>query len=215
MVASIPKTHIAYRCPECGTVVYAFIGKFALSANMIRTKCPCGNSALDVTVTSDDKIRLSVPCVFCKQNHSYVVSQSIFFGRDLFLLNCPYSNMDICFIGEKDKTDKEVKRTEAELQKLLSDLEAETLSDIQPLDMEEDEILPADPAVYDTLRFVLSELMYDGKADCPCHSGKYDLRYCNGGIEVFCEECGATHIFSAASASASQDYLTLDSITLK
>lgn len=213
MVASIPKTHIAYRCPECGTVVYAFIGKFALSANMIRTKCPCGHSALDITVTNDSKIRLSVPCVFCKQNHSFVVSQSIFFGRDIFLLNCPYSNMDICFIGEKEKTDKEVERTQNELQRLLADLEAESIKDMQPVDLDEDEVLP-DPTLYDTVRFLLKDLEADGKVDCPCHSGEYDLRFCKEGIQAFCAKCGATYTFNLTSPAASEEYLSLDSLTL-
>ena len=173
MVAKL-QTHIAYRCPECGAVVYAFVGRFALAANLIRTKCPCGHSALDITVTNDDKIRLSVPCVFCKQNHNFVVSQNIFFERDLFLLNCPYTNMDICFIGEKEKIDSEVERAEKELKKLLSSFEAESISDIQPIDMDEEEVLP-DAAVYDTIRFLMKELEADNALDCPCHSGKYDL----------------------------------------
>ena len=40
-------------------------------------------------------------------------------------------------------------------------------------DMTEGEILP-DPAVYDTLRFVVKDLEAEGKIDCPCHSGCYD-----------------------------------------
>ncbi len=213
MVAKIPQTHIAYRCPECGTVIYAFIGKFALSANMIRTKCPCGHSALDITVTNEGKIRLSVPCIFCKQNHSYVVSQNIFFGRDIFLLNCPYANMDICFIGEKENTDKEIERTGEELQKLLSDLEAESLSDIQPQDIDEDEVLP-DPVAYDTVRFLLKELEAEGKIDCPCHSGEYNLRFCKEGVQIYCGKCGASHTFDLSSTAASEDYLTIDSLSL-
>ena len=86
MVANI-ETHIAYRCPECGQTIYGFVGKFALSANLLRIKCSCGGSALDINITNDKKIRLSVPCIFCRQNHSFVVSESIFFGREKFLLN--------------------------------------------------------------------------------------------------------------------------------
>ena len=109
MVANI-ETHIAYRCPECGQTIYAFVGKFALSANLLRIKCSCGNSALDINITNDKKIRLSVPCIFCRKSHSFVVSESIFFGRDKFLLNCPYANMDICFIGSKELIDAEIER---------------------------------------------------------------------------------------------------------
>lgn len=213
MVADMPKTHIAYRCPECGTVIYGFVGKFALSANLLRIKCSCGHSALDINVTNDGKIRLSVPCVFCKQNHNYVVSQSIFFGRDLFLLNCPYANMDICFMGEKEKIEKETERNANELTALLKNLEAESVKDIQPRDMDEDEILP-DPQIYDTVRFLIKDLEDEGKIDCPCHRGDYDLRFVKDGIQVFCPDCGAEHIFNTEAVCASEEYLNIDSLTL-
>ena len=213
MVAKL-QTHIAYRCPECGTLIYGFVGKFALSANLLRVKCSCGHSALDISITSDKKIRLSAPCLFCKKNHSFVVSQSIFFERDIFLLNCPYASMDICFIGSKEKIDREVVRSGEELTRLLDDLEAESLKDMQPQDLDEEEALP-DPAVYDTIRFLVKELEADGKIDCPCHSAKYELRFCKEGIEVYCPECDATYVFNTASQSATADYVNIDSIYLK
>lgn len=214
MVLDSVNTHVAYRCPDCGTVIYGFVGKFALKANMLRLKCSCGNSVMDIKITNDNKVRLSVPCIFCKQNHSYVVSQSIFFGRDIFLLNCPYANMDICFIGDKEKTDAEISRTENELKKLLTDLEAESIKDMQPIDINEEDILP-DPTVYDTLRFLIKDLEEEGKIDCPCHGGTYDLRFCPEGIQAYCPDCGATYTFNTQAASAGEDYLSLDSITLK
>lgn len=213
MVLNPGQTHVAYRCPECGCAVYGFVGKFALSAGMLRLKCTCGKSAMDISVTQDKKVRLSVPCIFCKQNHSFVVSTSIFFERDIFLLNCPYSNMDICFIGEKEKCDNEVKRTGEELERLLADLEAEKLSDIQPQDMDEEEVLP-DPTVYDTIRFLVKELEYDGGVECPCDEGEYDLRFCSEGIQVYCKKCGATYTFNTHAEAACEDYLRLDHIKL-
>ena len=214
MLAKIKESHIAYRCPECGTAVIGLVGKFALSANMLRLKCSCGASHLDVTVTSDKKIRLTVPCLFCKSSHNFVVSESIFFGRDLFLLNCPYANMDICFIGDKDKTDEALSRSGAELEQLLKSLEAESLSDIQPTDLDEEDVLP-DPTTYDVLRFLIKTLEDEGKIDCPCHGGNYDLRFAPGGIQVYCPDCGATHLFDISSEASSEDYLGLDSLSLK
>lgn len=213
MIANL-QTHVAYRCPECGTVIYGFVGKFALSANLLRIKCSCGHSALDINITNDGKIRLSAPCLFCKQNHNFVVSQSIFFGREVFLLNCPYANMDICFIGAKEKIDEEIARSQKELERLLADLDAESINDVQPTDMEEEEILP-DPTVYDMIRFLTKELEEDGKIDCPCHSGSYELRFSPEGIEVFCTECGAKHTFDTRAVSASEEYLALDSLILE
>ena len=86
--------------------------------------------------------------------------------------------------------------------------------DIQPEDLAEDEVLP-DPATYDAIRFLVQELEAEGKIDCPCHSGRYDLRFCDVGIEVYCEECGATHIFNTQAEAASRDYIDTDSIYLK
>ena len=213
MVVNSIQTHIAYRCPSCGSAVYGFIGKFALSAGMVRLKCSCGESFLDINVTNDKKLRISVPCVFCRSSHSFTVSQNLFFEREIFLLNCPYSNMDIAFIGEKDKVDKEVERTANELSRLLSDLEADDIKDIQPIDLDENDALP-DPTVYDALRFLVKEMEAERKIDCPCHKGEYELRFCPEGVQVFCSDCGAVHTFDTRAEHSYEDYLLLDEIRL-
>ncbi len=207
------QSRIAYRCPHCTETVFGLLGRFALSADMLRLRCPCGEASLDIQVRKDKKLQLSVPCVFCKKNHTYVLSPDLVFDRDRFLLSCPYANMDIAFLGDADKVEEDAARTGEQLQRLLSDMEAQTLSDIQPQDMDPAEILP-DAQIYDTVRFVVRELEAEGNIDCPCHSGAYDLRFTDGGIEVFCPACGASHTFAAQSASAAQDYVTLDRLLL-
>ena len=215
-MAVLPKQrHIAYRCPDCGSAVVGLVGRFALSANMLRLRCSCGSdSSLDISISGDNKIRLSVPCLFCRQNHSYVVSEGLFFEKDRFLLNCPYSGMDIAFIGDEDSVNEDIARTGDELAALLKNLEAEELSDIQPQDVNDAEVLP-DPAVYDTLRFVVKDLEAEGKLHCPCGEGPYDIRFIDGGMQVWCETCGASYDFKATTPAIAEEYLSLDSITLK
>ncbi len=214
MAVAKTTTHIAYRCPDCGMATLGIVGKFALKANMVRLKCECDNFSLDIKMTNDGKVRLSVPCIFCRQNHNYVISQTIFFERDIFMLNCPYSNMDICFTGEKEKIDNELERTGAELTRLLADLEVEEVRDIQPMDVDESEVLP-DPAVYDTVRFLVKDLEEEHKIDCACHRGTYELRFTDTGIQVYCPDCGAVFDFNTSSASLIEEYLALDEIRLK
>ena len=215
-MAVLPKQrHIAYRCPDCGSAVVGLVGRFALSANMLRLRCSCGSeSSLDISISGDNKIRLSVPCLFCRQNHSYVVSEGLFFEKDRFLLSCPYSGMDIAFIGDEDSVNQDITRTGEELAALLKNLEAEELSDIQPQDVNDAEVLP-DPAVYDTLRFVVKDLEAEGKLHCPCGEGPYDIRFIDGGMQVWCETCGASYDFKATTPAIAEEYLSLDSITLK
>ena len=208
--------HIAYRCPECGVATVGLVGRFALKANMIRLKCNCEkSSSLDISVANDGKVKLSVPCVLCKQNHSYTVSEGIFFDRDEFLLSCPYSGMDISFIGNEDAVNSALERTGHELQTVMKGFEAEELSDLQPEDMTEEEILP-EPAVYDTVRFVVKDLEDEGRISCPCKKGSgYELRFADGGIDVYCPTCGASVLLPCASAQISEEYLELDSLELK
>ena len=48
MILDEKKTTVAYRCPGCGAMVRSMIGAFTLSADMMRLKCPCGESAVRV-----------------------------------------------------------------------------------------------------------------------------------------------------------------------
>ena len=215
MAESPKQRHIAYRCPDCGQAVLGLVGRFALSANMLRLRCSCGSEqSLDITVSQDNKIRLSVPCLFCRQNHSYQISEGIFFDKERFPVSCPYSGMDIAFIGDEETVSEELHRTGEELIALMKNLDAEELSDIQPQDVDEGEVLP-DPAVYDTLRFIVKDLEADGKVECPCGEGPYDVRFTDGGMQVWCERCGASFDFHATTPTMAEEYLSLDCIKLK
>lgn len=205
--------HIAFRCPDCTDVILGVIGESALSLNM-RLKCTCGASALDITPTTDKKIKLSVPCILCKENHTYTVSPGILFERDIFTLNCPYANVNIAFIGSSEKIEESVAESTSKLEKLLADMGAEAIEDIQPVDMDEDDIIP-DAQVYDTVRFIVKDLESEGAVDCPCHCRTYDLRYAPGGIQVFCQNCGATFDFKCETVSMAEEYISLKEIRLK
>ena len=212
MVLTPKKNSVAYRCPDCGDIIHGFVGQ--LHANMLRIKCPCGGSAMEIHFRDDKKVRFSIPCVFCKSSHTYVVSETIVFERDKFLLSCPYANMDIAFLGTEENVEAEAQRAEEELSRLLTSLEAEDLSDIQPEDMANEEILP-DPELYDIVRFLVRELEEDGKVDCPCHSVNLDFRFTESGIEVYCMDCGATYEFPVQSIAVARESLNLEEITLR
>ncbi len=211
---AIKRTQIAYRCPECATATVGFLGGLSAVTDMLRLKCACGDSALDIKKQSDGRVALSVPCVYCKSNHSYVLSPEILQRDELTKFSCPYSGMGISFIGNEDDVAKEIENSAEELSRIMTSLEAETVSDIQPQDVGEDS-MPPDPAIYDTLNFVLRDLEAEGEVHCPCDNGEYDIRFTDDGMQAYCKNCGATYDFYARSVSVAEEYLTLDSITLK
>ncbi len=217
-------TNIAYRCPSCTAVTTGFVGSFSLMSDMLKLKCPCHGSEMTITYTSgnekEKKIRLSVPCLFCGNNHNYMVSQNVFFNSELFLLNCPYTNMDIAFVGNEEKINEETKRSDKELRLLFDEAGIESVEEFKACaenvkkKSDDNDNLP-DAEVYDIVRYLVSELKEDGAIDCPCHSGNYDFEFTEDGIRVFCPECNADYVFCATSVAAAEEFLSCDRLELK
>nr|MBE6545238.1 hypothetical protein [Oscillospiraceae bacterium] len=206
--------HITYRCPECGIATVGIFEGVTKVSDLLRLRCECSGSSLDIKREKEEKLRLSVPCLYCKSSHGYLISSDIAKRERATTLSCPFSGMDIAFIGSEAELGVELERTADELNSLMKALEAEELSDIQPQDMTEAELLP-DPAVYDTLRFVLKDLEAEGGVKCPCGDGSYDLRFIEGGIQAYCEKCGASYNFRATTPTLAEEYLNIDGIELR
>lgn len=213
MSKNILRQQVAYRCPECGVATVGFLGGLTAVSDMLRLKCECGKSALDIKREAESKVRLDVPCVYCRNQHTFLLRAGIVMREATTRLSCPHSLQDILFIADADNMQAELDRSSEELGRILSAFEAEELSDIQPKDMDEDDV-PPDPAIYDVLNFLVRDLSEAGKIHCPCGRGGYELRFCDEGAQVYCTECGTTYTFYANSASAAEQYLTMDSITL-
>lgn len=208
------KIQIAYRCPECTDATLGFVGKFTTAYDMIRLKCSCGKSTLEQRRRPDGKISISAPCILCKENHTFTVSESALFSGKSFNLPCPYSSLDTVLIGDEEHVQNELLRTADELSKIVTGFEAQDVHDLQPIPMNDDEILP-DPAVYDTIRFLIKDLESEGLVKCPCGEGPYDLRFCDGGVQAYCDHCGATYTFHAATPALAEEYLGISEIALK
>lgn len=214
MDKSVLRQQVAYRCPGCGVATVGFLGGLAAVSDMLRLKCECGAYALDIKKESEGKIRLTVPCVYCKDTHSYIVSTDVLTRQTTTRLSCPHSGQDILFIAESAAIGAELDRSAEELSRIMASFEADDISDIQPHEIDEGEAAP-DAGIYDVLNFVLRDLEDAGAVKCPCGKGPYALRFTDEGAEAYCTECGATYTFYAKSAAMAESYLTTDSITLK
>ncbi len=211
MILEPRSTTVAYRCPECGNGVLSAAGLFSLSANKLKLKCDCQKSEMDV-VLHLDKVKITVPCIFCRKAHTFTVNKQIFYGRDLFTLQCPYSDISICFMGEMNHVKAELARNELEL---LDMLEKNGINDFSAFDAE-DELLP-DPQVFEIVMFVIHDLEAEGKIACRCENGEgdYDAEVMDGGVRVFCRNCGAEHVVPTDSLIGAYDFLNCESLTLK
>ena len=212
MILEPKQTTVAYRCPSCGAGVMSIVGMFNLKADMIKLKCDCGQSAMTAVLTNDSKVRLTVPCILCPNPHIYTVSSSIFFKDDLFLLPCPYSDLNIALTGETNMVKAELARSELEILELLEK------SGIESLDMlHQNSSSYANPEIIEIIYYTVKELDEEGKIECDCPAdleSEYDLEFLDNAAQVKCKNCGCKKIIPTDSLMAAHDLLNADKLKL-
>ena len=208
MVLEHTQTVVGYFCPACGTSVLSIVGIFALSGDMIRLKCPCGQSELTLSYTSDRKIHLSVPCLVCPRPHLRVISQDTFFENSLFTVPCTLSGFDMCFIGTKDDVCAAMRHTEQQI--------LQTLEQAKGEEFEHDLNFP-DNHIFDLVNFVVRDLADEGKIFCGCAPGQgdYDLVPAADHVTVRCRNCGKSCEIPCNNSLFANAFLEYDSLTLK
>ena len=95
-------TTVSYRCPACGKSVVSVTGVFALTGDMIKLKCTCGESELLIKNEGEGKVRFTVPCLFCAKPHQYLISRELIMSRELFEFPCKFSGVNTSSIFPED-----------------------------------------------------------------------------------------------------------------
>lgn len=211
MVLNEKKTTVSFRCSACGASVRNMVGVFALSADMIRLKCPCGGSDMTMVMTKDKKVRLTVPCLTCPSPHVFTVSSEVFYGRELFALPCPYSGLDLCYIGAEDAVIAASKEADRALEEMLGEASIEDVVDSRQSPF------MTDPQIREIVTFVVADLADEGMIECRCpegENGEYEAEVLDEEIVVRCKKCGAAAVIPANSFTAANDFLNVDHLTL-
>jgi len=212
MVLETKQTTVAYRCPHCGAGVMSVVGLFQLSADMVKLKCSCGESEATIVYGKDGNVRFTVPCILCPTPHHFSVKSSLFFGKELFVLPCPYSDVNICMMGEINHVKAELSRTELELLDMLEK------SGLGSFDEIRGEQVLSDPQVTEIVTYVIRELDEEKKIYCHCpreEEGDYEVEIGKEGIKVSCRRCHASKTIPADSLIGAHDFLNADSLTLE
>ena len=220
MVLEKKQTTIAYRCPHCGAGVMSAIDVFTLAAPMIKLKCDCGGSEMSIVRQADGKIRITAPCIICPKPHSFLVSPKVFFGKEEFFLQCPYSDLDVCFLGEMDYVKANLAKGEL---KLLELMEQNGIGDFSAFKNAntEDEDDTLDSELLQSVVFVLSELEAENKIFCRCeHTNeideeKYGFEAKRDGVLVKCRDCGAERLIPTDNSLNTHAFLDADALYLE
>lgn len=215
MVLDAKNTTLSYRCPKCGAAVMSGVNMFSLTGDMLKLKCSCGGSEMTLVNNQDGRVRLTVPCMLCASPHHFTLNKTLFFGKELFCMPCPYTDINICCVGEENYVKAEMSRSELALLELL---EQNGLTDLSELSGGDDNAFPTDPQVRDIVLFVIRDLDAEGKIKCHCSEDATDRQYDadieNEGIRVSCRACGASRLIPTDSSLAAHDFLHCDSLDL-
>ncbi len=221
MILKNNNTTIAYRCPECGETVFSIVGVFSLSGDMIRVICKnCRGSMLTITNSSDGKVRLSVPCIACPKPHNFTLSQSMLFSRNendsAVCLPCPYTGVDICFIGGTERVKEAIEESDNALYSMMQEAGIPDLASIRGSedDYEEDE---CDPMVEDIVSYVLSDLREAGAIHCNCGDGhgSYSYKFYKENLVIYCNNCKTAREMRMAGVDDANKFLGMEELYLK
>lgn len=223
MILQSKETTIAYRCPTCGKFIFGMVGIFTLSGDLIKLKCDCGGSELKIAYTSDEKLRITVPCLFCPNPHTYLLTKGAFFDREILALNCTYSGLDTCFIGEKDKVSEAANDADVRLNELLEEAGFEGIESFMrgknSVDGEDnvDEDYRLDYAqIEDVVRFMLAELKDEGSIRCDCEDEPdCDFEFKGDSVVIFCKKCHCEKRIPMSSTLAANAFLHIDKLDLE
>jgi ribosomal protein S14 len=198
MILQPKDTTVAYRCPVCGSTILSVVGALALSGDMIKLKCTCGCSELVMQKAEEEKIRLTVPCIFCPTPHHYVVSRKLLMTRELFTFPCAYASVDILFVGSKGAVLKAIELSDNELRSIIDENE---LSGVREANEGDD--LYGDEHIRDMILFVLGDLAEENHIHCDCPDGEGDflVDQTRDSVRISCKKCGAFKDISCAGTS--------------
>lgn len=173
-------TVLATRCPECGAIIAERVNQFSLSGQQHVIKCKiCGKGYMTASLSPDHKVHLSVPCLVCPHHHPLILSSAVFFNKDLFLLQCPNSGLDICFMGTEEKVDEALRLSAQQLKEIFDENRKEE---------ENNNFLNAD--VMQEVMYAVEELAITNRIRCDCGEPNLSIVVHYDKVQLACKDCG-------------------------
>lgn len=184
------ETMMAYRCPSCSEAVFGSVDVFSRGDGRIKLKCACGESMLEGEI-SGDKIKLSVPCIFCPEKHTYSLLKSAVLSGSFFELPCPVTGLPALFVGDANTVSGAVEENEKEIRRI---------ADEAGIDLDSDRITVDRESIKEQLLKLLANLKVEGRIICDCENKEDSdlaITVSPEGVEVKCKKCGASRSFRA------------------
>lgn len=191
---------LAYLCPACHRSVVIERSLFQLSAAPNTLPCPCGKSALKVTLEGS-RASLTVPCAFCGHEHTVSCSGHAFLHEKALAFSCAASGLDCCYVGEEGAVFQAMKRLEEAADKLER--------------REEQRGTFLDELVMHEVLSELKDIAARGGISCTCGCREWKLEVLYSAVVLRCPQCGGKLRLGAATASDIDDICCKNTLTIQ
>lgn len=180
------KTIIASRCPDCGAIIAEEITISEISSLEKQIKCKiCGKNFMAVSLqppkselSEQMMIKLVVPCLVCAHSHPYTLSAEML-CKELFVLQCSYTGLDICFIGKESAVDSALRDSAKQLKEIFETQEKEEASQ---------NFLDAN--IMQEVMYSVEELAITNRIVCNCGEPNLAIVIDYDKVHLSCKDCG-------------------------
>lgn len=200
MMVEEPTRTLAYLCPSCRRAVIVEKTVFSIAAGPSSVPCPCGKSALKIDMMGD-RMRLTVPCLFCESEHTVACSTHAFLHEKAVAFSCAASGLDCCYVGEEGPVFAAMERLEKAVDKLEA-AAGEKGTFLDGLIMEE-------------VLAELRDIAQRGGISCVCGARAWQLQVNFSSVDLFCADCGAALRIPAATAEDLEDLCCKQSLIIR
>jgi len=177
---------IAYKCSSCGSYEFFNISLFAHLNSKDRVfSCHCGKSKMVITGEGPGRCKVTIPCIGCGGEHSFVIRRKDLLARDICVYSCPVTGMEQCFLGKDGIVRKKVDCLEEKLDHLIDMFGY-------------DSYFKNTRVMYDSLNKV-HDIAAQGNLVCECGSRDVELVLLPDSIYLRCKRCTAGKVIKAAS----------------
>ncbi|MCR1899452.1 hypothetical protein NSA47_10695 [Irregularibacter muris] len=190
---------IAHRCDECGKIEFYHLSLFQLSGKKpLQLNCSCGHKGINITTRNYKTYWISIPCAVCTTQHIYQISLREILKGEPVILSCHDYDLELCFLGEKNRVEKIVDEYEQDLEDIIDDLGYDDYFENGEIMME--------------CLNLLHDLAEEQGLTCECGMSDVDVNLLPDKIELKCNNCRNTYMVSANTRKDVEDLKNRESI---
>ncbi|CEP68412.1 Uncharacterized [Moorella glycerini] len=169
---------VVLRCPTCGRLEFRGLSLFNFAGSRTwQAECSCGTTLLTISRKKGKNFWLQYHCGMCDCLHINRYTRQELWSRELLTLTCKETELEVGFIGPREKVQRAVQRHDRTLAEVAQDLGFDDYFE--------------EPDVMYQLLSLIYQLAEDGRVSCGCGNENIEIEIFPGHLQLRCEACRA------------------------